>query len=58
MFMSFRIVEMHTQKVVCDGFTSYTEAWATLEQLPISAELDIEEYKKPVTRLGRDPDLH
>ena len=56
--MSFRIVETNTQKVVFDGFTSYTEAWETLEQLPISAELDIEEYKIPVTRLGRDPDLH
>jgi len=56
--MSFRIVEMHTQKVVCDGFASYIEAWEALEQIPISAELDIEEYKKSVTRLGRDPDLH
>ena len=56
--MSFRIVEMHTQKVVCDGFTSYIEAWEALEQIPMSVELDIEEYRKPVTRLGRDPDLH
>ena len=56
--MSFRIVETHTQKVICDGLTSYTEAWETLEQLPISAELGIEEYSKPVTRLGREPDLH
>ena len=56
--MSFRIVEMHTQKVVCEGFTSYIEAWEALEQIPMSVELDIEEYRKPVTRLGRDPDLH
>ena len=56
--MSFRIVETHTQKVICDGLASYAEAWEALEQIPISAELDIEEYRKPVTRLGRDPDLH
>ena len=56
--MSFRIVETNTQKVICDGLTSYTEAWETLEQLPISAELAIQEYTKPVRGLGRDPDLH
>ena len=56
--MLLRIVETDTQKVICDGFTSYIEAWEALEQIPISAELDIEEYKKSVTRLGRDPDLH
>ena len=56
--MSFRIVETHTEKVICDGLTSYTEAWETLEQLPISAELAIQEYIKPVRGLGRDPDLH
>ena len=56
--MSFRIVETHTEKVICDGLYSYTEAWETLEQLPVSTELAIQEYTKPVRGLGRDPDLH
>ena len=56
--MSFRIVETHTKKVICDDIPSYTEAWETLEQLPISTELAIQEYIKPDRGLGRDPDLH
>jgi len=56
--MSFRIIETHTEKVICDGLTSYTEAWETLEQLSTSTELAIQEYTKPVRGLGRDPDLH
>ena len=56
--MLLRIVKADTQEVICDGLTSYDDAWMTIEQLPAKHKLEIEEYKIPVTGLGRDPDLH
>ena len=56
--MSFRIVETHTEKVICDGLSTHEEAWEIVEQSPNKKDLVIEEYKKPVKGLGRDPDLH
>ncbi len=56
--MLFKIVDTHNLQVICEGLTTYDEAWITLEQLPSNGELAIEEYKKPINRLGRDPDLH
>ena len=56
--MLFKIVDTHNLEVICEGLTTYDEAWATLEQLPLNGKLAIEEYKIYVTGLGRDPDLH
>tara|TARA_B100000029_G_scaffold180107_1_gene177712 strand:+ start:3722 stop:3892 length:171 start_codon:yes stop_codon:yes gene_type:complete len=56
--MLLRIVETDTEKVICEGLSSYEEAWVTIEQLPRKNKLEIQEYKVPITGLGRDPDLH
>ena len=55
----FRIVNTDTNDLVQDYIPSYDEAWVVLQQLPNpEASWSIEEYKLPVTGLGRDPDLH
>jgi len=56
--MLFKIVDTDNLKVICDGLNTYEQAWEALEQIIPNAKLAIEEYKKPVTGLGRDPDLH
>ncbi len=52
--MSFRIVETHTQKVICDGLASYTEAWGTLEQLP---KEEAESLKAALEAVGAEVEL-
>ncbi len=58
--MLYRIVNSDTQEILFDSMSSYDEAWSVVQQLPNghSLPLIIEEYKLPVTGLGRDPDLH
>ena len=58
--MMYRVINT-TKEVIYDNITSYEEAWTILEQTKLAGSyenLDIEEYKKPITGLGRDPDLH
>ena len=56
--MSFRVREIGTHLIICDGLSTHEEAWEIVEQSPNKKDLVIEEYKKPVKGLGRDPDLH
>jgi|TARA_R110000824_G_scaffold339912_1_gene526434 hypothetical protein len=59
--MLFKIVDTVTQKVILDHFMTYEEAWQTYLQMPqpiSSSNIQIEEYKIPIKRMGRDPDLH
>jgi len=56
----YRIVNTRNE-VVYNDITSYEEAWEIFEQIKVShngSQLEIEEYKTPITGLGRDPDLH
>ena len=56
--MSFRVREIGTHLIICDGLSTHEEAWEIVEQSPNKKDLVIEEYKKPVKGLGRDPALH
>ena len=58
--MLYRIVNSDTQEILFDSMQTYDEAWDVVQQLPGShlQPLRIEEYKLPITGLGRDSDLH
>ena len=58
--MLYRIVNSDTQEVLFDSMSTYDEAWSVLQQMPGGhlQPLRFEEYKLPITGLGRDPDLH
>ncbi len=46
------------KEVIQENISSYDEAWEILQMTPNNSNFTIEEYKLPVTGLGRDPDLH
>ena len=46
------------KEVIQENISSYDEAWEILQMTPNNSNITIEEYKLPVTGLGRDPDLH
>ena len=58
--MFYRIINSDTQEILFDGISTYDEAWSVIQQMPgsLPPSVKIEEYKIPVTGLGRDPDLH
>ena len=59
--MLFKIVDTVTHEVILDHFMSYEEAWTAYSHLPnddTNIKLEIEEYKIPIKRMGRDPALH
>ena len=46
------------KEVIQENISSYDEAWEILQMTANNSNFTIEEYKLPVTGLGRDPDLH
>jgi hypothetical protein len=60
MITLYRIVDFHTETVVCEGMTEQ-EAYETHAQLSLDLwdRLYVESYTVSSVRgLGRDPDLH
>ena len=60
MSLLYRIVKT-TKEVLFDNITSYDEAFQCFEMLSEQGNvgLEIEEVPPvPITRMGRDPDLH
>lgn len=56
---TYKVVQNIT-KVIHEGLPSYEDALYCMEMLMSQGKTDLEivEFKAPITGLGRDPDLH